>query len=77
MGISSQFLIQCWIRSLKSVMVGIFTPWKLAKAVNKVFSSLESQLHIYQHTPGSHYTEEELERRAKVTCSRSYNQLWL
>ena len=77
MGISSQFLIQCWFGSLISVMLGIFTPWKLAKAVNKVFSSLESQLHIYPHTPGSHCTAEELEQRAKVTCPRSYNRLQL
>lgn len=61
MGVSSQFLIQCRFGSLKSVMVGIFTPRKLAKTVNKVFSSLESWLHIYWHTPGSHCTEEELE----------------
>lgn len=77
MGVSSQFLIQCPFGSLKSVMVGIFTPRKLAKAVNKVFFSWRAG-YIFTGTPLDLTAQKRNWRqRAKVTCPRSYNQLWL
>ena len=74
-GISSQFLVQ-WhqVGSLTWAMVGVFTPRKLAKAMIKGFSFLESWLNIYQYTMDLMVQKRILKQRGDLLCPRSHNQ---